>query len=131
MAKITHYMAHDPIGNVESYLTEFDSELIARAAAAGIIFIAVYDDGTREVVDAGEVEEPQQERQAYEIVTTSYVDRRTAATVACFDALSAIVDPQPATADETGDEADAVDPVDPVEAFRVALAALKALEATE
>lgn len=131
MAKITHYMAHDPIGNVESYLTEFDSELIARAAAAGIIFIAVYDDGTREVVDAGEVEEPQQERQAYEIVTTSYVDRRTAATVACFEALSAIVDPQPATADETGDEADAVDPVDPVEAFRAALAALKALEAKE
>lgn len=131
MAKITHYMAHDPIGNVESYLTEFDSELIARAAAAGIIFIAVYDDGTREVVDAGEVEEPQQERQAYEIVTTSYVDRRTAATVACFDALSAIVDPQPATADETGEEADAVDPVDPVEAFRVALAELKALEAKE
>lgn len=131
MAKITHYMAHDPIGNVESYLTEFDSELIARAAAAGIIFIAVYDDGTREVVDAGEVEEPQQERQAYEIVTTSYVDRRTAATVACFDALSAIVDPQPATADETGEEADAVDPVDPVEAFRAALAALKALEAAE
>lgn len=131
MAKITHYMAHDPIGNVESYLTEFDSELIARAAAAGIIFIAVYDDGTREVVDAGEVEEPQQERQAYEIVTTSYVDKRTAATVACFEALSAIVDPQPAAADETGEEADAVDPVDPVEAFRVALAALKALEATE
>lgn len=131
MAKITHYMAHDPIGNVESYLTEFDSEIIARAAAAGIIFIAVYDDGTREVVDASEVEEPQQERQAYEIVTTSYVDRRTAATVACFDALSAIVDPQPATADETGDEAEAVDPVDPVEAFRAALAALKALEATE
>lgn len=131
MAKITHYMAHDPIGNVESYLTEFDSELIARAAAAGIIFIAVYDDGTREVVDAGEVEEPQQERQAYEIVTTSYVDKRTAATVACFEALSAIVDPQPAAADETGEEADAVDPVDPVEAFRVALAALKAPEATE
>ncbi len=131
MAKITHYMAHDPIGNVESYLTEFDSELIARAAAAGIIFIAVYDDGTREVVDAGEVEEPQQERQAYEIVTTSYVDRRTAATVACFEALSAIVDPQPAAADETGEEAEAVDPVDPVEAFRAALAALKALEATE
>lgn len=131
MAKITHYMAHDPIGNVESYLTEFDSELIARAAAAGIIFIAVYDDGTRKVVDAGEVEEPQQERQAYEIVTTSYVDRRTAATVACFEALSAIVDPQPAAADETGEEAEAVDPVDPVEAFRAALAALKALEATE
>lgn len=128
MAKITHYMAHDPIGNVESYLTEFDSELIARAAAAGIIFIAVYDDGTRKVVDASEVEEPQQERQAYEIVTTSYVDKRTAATVAVFDALSAIVDPQPATADETGEGTEAVDPV---EAFRAALAALKTLEATE
>lgn len=128
MAKITHYMAHDPIGNVESYLTDFDSELLARAAAAGIIFVAVYDDGTRKVVDAGEVEEPQPERQAYEIVTTTYVNRRTAATVAVFDALSAIVDPQPATADETGEEAEAVDPV---EAFKAALDALKALEAKE
>ena len=45
MAQITHYMAHDPVGNSESYLTEFDSELISRAEASGIVFIAVYDDG--------------------------------------------------------------------------------------
>ena len=61
-------------------------------------------------------------------VQPTYVDMRTGATVACFDALSAIVDPQPATADETGE---GTEPIDPVEAFRAALAALKALEAKE
>ena len=45
-----------------------------------------------------------------------------------FDALSAIVDPQPAMADETEEGAKAVDPV---EAFKAALAVLKALEAKE
>ena len=62
------------------------------------------------------------------MVLQPYVDKRTAATVACFDALSAIVDPQPATTDETGEGTEAVDQV---EAFRAALAALKALEAKE
>lgn len=37
MAQITHYMVHDPVGNTESYLTEFDAEFIARAAAANIV----------------------------------------------------------------------------------------------
>ena len=59
MAQITHYLAHDPVGNTESYLTEFDSEIITRAAASGIVFIAVYDDGTREIVDGKDVIKPQ------------------------------------------------------------------------
>ena len=44
------------------------------------------------------------------------------------DGTREVVDPQPATAGETGEEAESLDPA---EAFRAALAALKALEATE
>lgn len=131
MAYIVDYMAHDPIGNVEGQLTCYDAEALAEAEKNGIVFIAVMSDGTRKVVKASEVSEPSSHGQDFVFVQPTYVDKRTAATVAVFDALSAIVDPQPATADETGDEAEAVDPVDPVEAFRAALAALKALEATE
>jgi hypothetical protein len=131
MAYIVDYMAHDPVGNVEGQLTCYDAEALAEAEKNGMLFIAVMSDGTREVVKASEVSEPSSRGQDFVFVQPTYVDKRTAATVACFEALSAIVDPQPAAADETGEEADAVDPVDPVEAFRVALSALKALEATE
>lgn len=125
MANITHYMAHDPIGNSESYLTEFDSELIARAAASGIIFIAVYDDGTRKVVDSSEVTPPQAAAEPFTLVTPVYVDERTTATVACFDALAQIVNPGVATTSADDAETEA----DPIKAFMAALEKLRALEA--
>lgn len=125
MAQITHYMVHDPVGNTESYLTEFDAEFIARAAAANIIFIAVYDDGTREVVDSKDVVKPKSADEPFTLVTPVYVDDRTDATVACFDALAAIVDPSVAVAAEDCDtEAQA----DPVQAFMAALEKLRALK---
>lgn len=126
MAQITHYMAHDPVGNSESYLTEFDSELISRAEESGIVFIAVYDDGTREVVSGKDVAKPQSADEPVTLVTPTYVDDRTDATVACFDALAAIVDPSVAAAAEGGS---AEVQADPVKAFMAALEKLRALKA--
>lgn len=126
MAQITHYLAHDPVGNTESYLTEFDSEIITRAAASGIVFIAVYDDGTREIVDGKDVIKPQLDDEPFTLVTPVYVDDRTDATVACFDALAAIVDPSVAAASEGGS---AEVQADLVEAFMAALEKLRALKA--
>lgn len=126
MAQITHYMAHDPVGNSESYLTEFDSELISRAEASGIVFIAVYDDGTREVVSGEDVTKPQSADEPVTLVTPTYVDNRTDATVACFDALAAIVDPSVAAAAEGGS---AEVQADPVKVFMAALEKLRALKA--
>ena len=126
MAQITHYLAHDPVGNTESYLTEFDSEIITRAAASGIVFIAVYDDGTREIVDGKDVIKPQLDDEPFTLVTPVYVDERTDATVACFDALAAIVDPSVAAAAEGGS---AEVQADPVKAFMAALEKLRALKA--
>lgn len=125
MAQITHYMVHDPVGNTESYLTEFDAEFIARAAAANIVFIAVYDDGTREVVDSKDVAKPKSADEPFTLVTPVYVDDRTDATVACFDALAAIVDRSVAATTEAGStEVQA----DPVKAFLSALERLRALK---
>lgn len=126
MAQITHYMAHDPVGNSESYLTEFDSELISRAEASGIVFIAVYDDGTRKVVSGEDVTKPQSADEPVMLVTPTYVDDRTDATVACFDALAVIVDPSVAAAAEGGS---AEVQADPVKAFMAALEKLRALKA--
>lgn len=126
MAQITHYMAHDPVGNSESYLTEFDNEIISRAEASGIVFIAVYDDGTREVVSGKDVTKPQSDDEPVTLVTPIYVDDRTDATVACFDALAAIVDPSVAVAAE--DDSTEVK-ADPVKAFMAALEKLRALKA--
>ena len=126
MAQITHYLAHDPVGNTESYLTEFDSEIITRAAASGIVFIAVYDDGTREIVDGKDVIKPQLDDEPFTLVTPVYVDDRIDATVACFDALAASVDPSVAAASEGGS---AEVQADPVEAFMAALEKLRALKA--
>ncbi len=127
MAYIIDYMAHDPVGNVEGQLTCYDPEALAEAESNGIVFIAVMSDGTREIVKASEVSEPAPQGQDFVFVQPTYVDDRTAATVAVFDALAAIVDPESAvaTAEETGEETAAQ--ADPLETFREALAALKAL----
>lgn len=120
-------MAHDPIANIEGVVTDFNPEALALAAENGVIFISVDENGVRDVVNVASVKEPKLVDDCYVFVQPQYVDERTTATVAVFDALSAIVDPQPATASETGEEAETVDPV---EAFRAALTALKALEAS-
>lgn len=125
---IDHYMIHDPIGNVENMLTVFDTEQLAEAESHGIVFIAVYDDGSRVRVAAEDIAEPVPHACGVTLCTPTYVDDRTNATVAVFDALVAIVDPEStvATADETGEEVETA--ADPVETFKAALTALKALE---
>ncbi len=125
---IQAYLVHDVVGNQEGYLSDFDPEKLADAEANGLVFVAEYNDGSREVVSAKDVVEPKPRVLGAPVATAGYVDERIAATVACFDALAAIVDPQPATADETGEE---VAQVYPVEAFKTALDALKALGAEE
>ena len=45
MSRVLYHMAHDPVGNSESVLTEYDAELIARASEKGIVFVAVDEDG--------------------------------------------------------------------------------------
>ena len=128
MAKIIGYMVHDAVTNMEWQLENFDQAAVAGLESSGLIIVAVYDDDSRAIVHAADVTEPEPQVNGITLVTPAYVDNRTAATAAVFDALVAIIDPESAvaTADETGEEAAAA--ADPVEAFKAALTALKALE---
>lgn len=58
MNKYIEFYAHDPIGNVEGLVTDFDPEGIQSAALHGILFIGLNQDGTREVVDPADVVDP-------------------------------------------------------------------------
>ncbi|WP_417571182.1 hypothetical protein [Parolsenella catena] len=128
MSHIVDYLIHDPLGNVEGQLGDYDPVRLEEAEKNGMVFIAVMDDGERKLVKAADVSEPKQQNQYFTVAKPEYVDERTRATVAVFDAVAAIIDPQPATADETGEE---VAQADPVAAFRAALDALKELEAND
>lgn len=99
MARITHFIAHDPITNSEGVVTEYDQELLSRASDSGIVFISVDEQGNRQIVPVGEVKEPDQVGGDYQIVQPLYVDQRMQAVVDVFDALSASVPAVAASAD--------------------------------
>ncbi|WP_415927455.1 hypothetical protein [Slackia piriformis] len=126
MAKIVRYWAHDPVGNIENMLQSFDKEQLQKGEEAGIVFVAEYDDGTRSIVKAVDVVEPQtfSNDEDITLVLPSYVDERTSATVACFDALAEIVNPSVATV--SADDAEAE--VDPIKVFMAAIEKLRALK---
>ena len=92
-------MLHDPIGNCEAMVTEYDEELINRAASNGMIFIAVDEDGNRTVVQPEDVKEPINDDQPFTLVQPLYVDDRMKAVVYVFDALAASVPAVAASAD--------------------------------
>lgn len=126
MAKIVRYWAHDPVGNIENMLQSFDKEQLQKGEEAGIVFVAEYDDGTRSIVKVVDVVEPQtfSNDGGITLVLPSYVDERTSATVACFDALAEIVNPSVATS--SADDAEAE--VDPIKVFMAAIEKLRALK---
>lgn len=126
MAKIVRYWAHDPVGNIENMLQSFDKEQLQKGEEAGIVFVAEYDDGTRSIVKAVDVVEPQtfSNDGGITLVLPSYVDERTSATVACFDALAEIVNPSVAAS--SADDAEAE--VDPIKVFMAAIEKLRALK---
>lgn len=118
MSKTLYHMLHDPIGNCEAMVTEYDEELISRAASNGMIFIAVDEDGTRTVVQPEDVKEPTNDDQPFTLVQPLYVDDRMKAVVDVFDALAASVPAVAASAD-----------VQPVSRARSSMSFAEALEA--
>lgn len=127
MSRTLYYMAHDPVGNSEAVLTEYDAELIARAAESGIVFVAVDEDGGRTVVPPDEVEEPVLDGEPFTLVQPSYVDERMVAVVGVFDALAANTVATPMTMSSVKGERAATAPADGTKSFTEALAALKAI----
>lgn len=125
MSQIIDYLIHDPVGNVEGQLCDYDPVRLEEAEKNGMVFIAVMDDGERKLVKAADVSEPKQQNQYFTVAKPEYVDERTQATVAVFDALADIVNPKAAAVDEDGGETKTIDPV---AAFEKALDRLKSLQ---
>ncbi|MEE1467951.1 MAG: hypothetical protein U0J86_02125 [Collinsella sp.] len=94
-----YYLAHDPVGNCEWQITEFDSGVLSEAESAGVVFIAVDKDGNREHVAAQDIKEPESSAGNLVLVQPVYVDDRMKAVVAVFDALAASVPAVAASAD--------------------------------
>lgn len=88
MGSILYYLAHDPIGNCEWQVEEFDSAILADQEENGIVFIAVDSEGNRQSVKASEVIEPSNDGSPLVLVQPAYVDDRMEAVVAVFDALA-------------------------------------------
>lgn len=83
-----YYLAHDPVGNCEWQITEFDSGVLSEAESAGVVFIAVDKDGNRERVAAQDIKEPESSAGNLVLVQPVYVDDRMKAVVDVFDALA-------------------------------------------
>lgn len=114
--RIEYYLLHDPIGNVEGAVTEYDAEKLAAAEKQGAVFIAVYSSGRRELVRAADIEEPEPVLNGISLVQPVYVDDRMKAAIEVFEALESVV---PAVAASRGGVGKPT--------FSEALASLKAL----
>lgn len=124
---IVAYLLHDAAANVEGYITDYSQQSLLDAEAMGLVIIAEYNDGSREVVPAIEVKQPNPEVNGVEVVLPPYVDVRMSAVVEVFDALEAIMFPEAEPATETGAAPmrKAARKITPEDAFKAALAALK------
>ena len=119
--RIIAYVVHDAVNCNEAYLDNYDSDVLKRADEQGLIFIAVHEDGTRERVGVDQVKCPvTTEEHTISFATPTYVDDRTEATIACFDAISTIINPEAATTSEDS-ESQSTESADPIKVFEEAL----------
>lgn len=123
MGNILYYLAHDPVGNCEWQVSDFDRSALAKNAENNIVFIAVDESGNREIVDASEVVEPPAMGEPLVLVQPVYVDERMMATVAVFDALAADLYPSAAVMTMSAEAADSAAEGE----FMAAVARLKGL----
>lgn len=97
--RVVAYILHDPVANMEGYITDFSDDSLHGAESMGLIIIAEYNDGSRERVSADDVKPPNPEVNGISVVLPPYVDDRMKAVVAVFDALAASVPAVAASAD--------------------------------
>lgn len=78
MSKYKMYFLHDPIGNNEQQITNFDKETIQQSIDRGMIVVGVTQDDVREIVKSiDDIVEPQiASVQGFTMVLPSYVDAK-------------------------------------------------------
>ena len=126
MSTITTIWAHDPIGNNEAQITNYDTTMLEQAEQQGIIFIAEHSDGTRTRIAAKDITEPTPETGNYVFVAPVYVDTRMQAAANVFDAIATTLTNNDTPDDETTTiNPDGTPTTTPLQAFNKALAAFK------
>lgn len=83
------YLLHDPVGNTEGVVAEYEPGKLEAAEEMGAVFLAVYNTGRREIVKAGQVVEPTPRCNGVELVRPAYVDERMEAVLSALEALAA------------------------------------------
>lgn len=86
---VVEYLLHDPIGNMEAAIAEFDTQKLESAEEQGAIFIARYNTGRREVVHASEIAEPQPRVSGVVLAKKNEMLDIAKATCDVFDAMAA------------------------------------------
>lgn len=122
---VVEYLLHDPIGNMEAAIAEFDVAKLSAAEQQGAVFIAVYNTGRRELVHAADIEEPQPRASGVILAKRDEVLEIAKATCAVFDALEKGFSPATDTAAATVALSSAEN--ETKQTFEEALAVLKAL----
>lgn len=95
--RVSAYILHDPVGNIEGYISNYDAMELQDAEDAGMIILAEYSDRSRERVKASDVVEPQPDINGVTLVQPRYVDERVRAVIDVFDAIAVGVAPAPLT----------------------------------
>lgn len=81
MSQIIEYKVHDCVNLTEATLDDFDTEKLIEAENQGAIFIAIYDDGTRERVSAKDIVQPEPVVNGFTVVQPKYIDERVRALI--------------------------------------------------
>lgn len=84
------YILHDPVANMEGYITDYDQDALKQAEDSGMIIIAEMADGSRRIASADEVKKPTPlSPEGIELATPAYVDERVSA---MLDVISSMCD---------------------------------------
>lgn len=89
---IVAYMLHDAVNNVEGIVTDFSEESLKKASDAGMQFIAIHGDESRELVPYDEVVEPQPQMNGVTLCQPKYVDDRINAVMLVLDSVIRLVE---------------------------------------
>lgn len=119
---VVEYLLHDPVGNQEAAIAEFDTAKLVAAEQQGAVFIARYNTGRREIVPASEIVEPQPRVSGVVLAKKTEVLDIAKATCDVFDALGSSMPQALSAVSVMSAEAEGTGMT-----FAEALAALKAL----
>lgn len=85
---VVAYLLHDAAANMEAQISDYDPAILQEAENSGLVILAEYSDGMREIVKAKDVREPEPKMNGITLVQPAYVDDRMLAVVDVFDALA-------------------------------------------